>query len=261
MLDPKVLPPYWTNHTQHFKAANGELFNTKLNTKKKIGIQFFPGCIIWSKFIGSPLPGKDLLLGWDTYCQFDKLRILPNGIRFKRDFKPFTTTLKIFSLTNNPQFFKEFKQTFLSYCADNHVMFKHPNPLWHNQDFFIKLLFKLNEDANPTKASHPGMSPSDLQPARQECETLLQQGLIEPTTSPWACQVFYVEKRSEKIRGKKRLVIDYKPLNRFLQDDKFPLPKTSTLLVHLAKAKLFSKFDLATRYSPFRSSQNRLLHS
>ena len=51
------------------------------------------------------------------------------------------------------------------------------------------------------------------------------QGLIEPTSSQWACQAFYVEKHSEIVRGKKRLVIDYQPLNMFLQDDKFPLPK------------------------------------
>ncbi|KAL5748185.1 hypothetical protein ACOSQ2_025482 [Xanthoceras sorbifolium] len=54
--------------------ANGELFTTKLITKKTIIIQFFPGCIIWSKFIGSPLSGKDLLLRWDTYCQFVNLK-------------------------------------------------------------------------------------------------------------------------------------------------------------------------------------------
>ena len=43
---------------------------------------------------------------------------------------------------------------------------------------------------------------------------------------------------------KKRLVIDYQPLNCFLQDDKFPLPKVQSLFVHLHDAKVFSKFDL-----------------
>ena len=38
-----------------------------------------------------------------------------------------------------------------------------------NQDFFIKLPFKLNEDINPTKAIHPGMTPSDLNLAQAEC--------------------------------------------------------------------------------------------
>nr|KYP35005.1 polyprotein [Cajanus cajan] len=60
-------------------------------------------------------------------------------------------------------------------------------------------------------STHPGMSPSDLKLARQECQELLRQGLIEHTESNWTCQAFYVEKRSERLRGKKRLVIDYKP--------------------------------------------------
>ena len=71
---------------------------------------------------------------------------------------------------------------------------------------------RLNEDINLTKATYPGMSPSDLQVARKECQDLLRQGLIEITQSNWACQAFYVEKRPEKLRGKKMLVIDYKPL-------------------------------------------------
>ncbi|KAK4382060.1 polyprotein [Sesamum angolense] len=58
------------------------------------------------------------------------------------------------------------------YCADSHADFKHPHPLWKNPEFFIQLPFKLNEDANPIKASHPGMTPDDLVLAREECNQL-----------------------------------------------------------------------------------------
>ncbi|KAI9169669.1 hypothetical protein LWI28_015835 [Acer negundo] len=80
--------------------------------------------------------------------------------------------------------------------------------------------------------------------ANAECDDLLRQGLIEPTSSPWACQAFYVDKRAEQLRGRKRLVIDYKPLNLFLRDDKFPVPRTNTLFSQLPGATIFSKFDL-----------------
>ena len=88
------------------------------------------------------------------------------------------------------------------------------------------------------------MSPSDLLLAKKECSRLLQQGLVELIDSDWACQAFYVEKRSELVRGKKRLVIDYQPLNTFLKDDKFPLQKIQTLFVYLQGARIFSQFDL-----------------
>ncbi|KAH9697723.1 hypothetical protein KPL71_023728 [Citrus sinensis] len=135
MLNPHILPSeYWTQSEEHFKAVNGKLFTTSLITKKPIGIQIFPNCVIWTKVIGSTLPNKDILLGFDILHQIKHLQIIPTGIR---------------------------------------------------------LPFKLNEDINPTKATHPGMSPSDLLLAQQECSQLLAQGLIEPTSSQWACQAFY----------------------------------------------------------------------
>ena len=88
------------------------------------------------------------------------------------------------------------------------------------------------------------MFPSDLLLAKQECSQLFQHGLIEPIDSDWACQSFYVEKWFELVRRKKRLVIDYYPLNSFLKDDNFPLLKIQTLFVYLQGARIFSNFDL-----------------
>ncbi|KAK0572511.1 hypothetical protein LWI29_032644 [Acer saccharum] len=135
----------------------------------------------------------------------------------------------------------------------------HPSPLWKNLDFFIKLPFKLNEDNNPTKTTHLGMSPSDLQLANEECNKLLRQGLIERTSSPWACQAFYVEKRSELLRGKKRLVVDYKPLNLFLRDDKFPVPRPNVLFSQLPGATIFSKFDLKGAFWQIDDTSHNIL--
>ncbi|XP_070005118.1 uncharacterized protein [Nicotiana sylvestris] len=74
--------------------------------------------------------------------------------------------------------------------------------LWKNEEFFIKLPFKKNENINPTKASHSGMNPDHLQLAKKECEELLEFDLIEPSDSQWACKAFYVNKRGEQTRGK-----------------------------------------------------------
>ncbi|KAH9752126.1 hypothetical protein KPL71_014577 [Citrus sinensis] len=50
MLNPHILPSeYWTQSEEHFKAVNGKLFTTSLITKKPIGIQIFPNCVIWTK--------------------------------------------------------------------------------------------------------------------------------------------------------------------------------------------------------------------
>ncbi|KAH9769493.1 hypothetical protein KPL71_012022 [Citrus sinensis] len=180
--------------------------------------------------------------------QSKHLQILPNGIQVKSMFKPFTDILKLYNMSETPQPYQDISNKLLSFCPESHSEFTHPNPLWKNKSFFIKLPFKLNEDINPTKATHPRMSPSDLLLAQQECSQLLAQGLIEPTNSQWACQAFYVEKHSEIVRGKKRLAIDYQPLNMFLQDDKFPLPRRQSMFTFLKNAHIFSKFNLKSGF-------------
>ncbi|KAH9801875.1 hypothetical protein KPL71_001187 [Citrus sinensis] len=217
MIDPSVLPSdSWEPHSKLFRAVNGETFETTLITKKPIGIQFFPNYIIWKKIVASKLPDKDLLIGFDILHLGKKLFLTSSGVRYKQMFLPYTDTLRLYALSETPSPYSHISQKLLEFCPENHSQFHHPSPLWKNEQFFIQLPFKLNEDINPTKVSHPD----------------------------WAWQAFYVEKRSELVLGKKRLVIDYQPLNSFLKDDKFPLPKIQTLFVHLQGARIFSKFDL-----------------
>ena len=53
------------------------------------------------------------------------------------------------------------------------------------------------------------MNPKHLALAKQEISTLLTKGPIEPTSSPCACEAFYVNKHDKQIRGKLKLVINY----------------------------------------------------
>ena len=119
----------------------------------------------------------------DIYSAAHKLQIHPSGIKFKKEFKAFTDVPRLFALIEAPPDFQEIRDKLALLCADNHKEFSHPKPLWKNPEFFVQLPFKLNEDVNPTKATHPGMSPTDLLLARKECNKLLKQGLIEPTKS------------------------------------------------------------------------------
>ncbi|KAH9801866.1 hypothetical protein KPL71_001183 [Citrus sinensis] len=131
MLNPHLLPPkYWTDYEEHFKAVNGKLFTTSLITKKPIGIQIFPNCVIWTKVIGSTLPNKDLLLGFDILHQIKHLQILPNGIRVKSMFKPFTDILKLYNLSETPQPYQDISNKLLSFYPESHSKFTHPNPIW-----------------------------------------------------------------------------------------------------------------------------------
>ncbi|GMN62560.1 hypothetical protein TIFTF001_031649 [Ficus carica] len=77
IMNPDILPPSkWKKKKQFFHAANGEIFCTEL-ISKPIKLEFFPGCSLIHKIIGSKLPGKDLIIGFDLYMKKPGLKILP----------------------------------------------------------------------------------------------------------------------------------------------------------------------------------------
>ncbi|KAL2499235.1 Reverse transcriptase domain-containing protein [Abeliophyllum distichum] len=269
ILNPTVLPPsMWKSHRQIFQAANNEYFSTEV-ISKPVTIQFFPNCFISHKLLGLFLPGKDIVIGFDIIQQLWAKKVIPkyNGLQYKSHFLPYIKPTTYFSMSSLHSLTELLIR---DCCAESHTDFltKCTSPLLKNPEFFVSLPFKLNEDANPTKASHTGMSPEHLQLATTELGQLQAEGLIEPTNSQWACQAFYVDKRAEQVRGKMRLVIDYKPLNHFLADDKFPLPNRKALFANLYTAKIFSKFDikavmpfgLKTAPSLFQKAITRIYH-
>nr|GEY60997.1 putative reverse transcriptase domain, viral movement protein [Tanacetum cinerariifolium] len=253
ILNPNILAyHYWKPHHQNFMAANGEKFVID-KISVPINIRLFPKCMIKRRLLGSSSHGKDLLIGFDILHKLPNLRWTSKGLHYRSFFNPWTTMHRLFVASITPPIFNinSIKQRLIqTCCASSNIEFltKHPSRLWLNPSFFVSLPFKQNEDVNPTKASHPGMNPNHYQLAKEECEQLVSQGIIEPTTSQWACEAFDVNKRSEQVRGKLRLVINYQPLNHFLADDKFPLPQKKSLFQHLADAKVLSKFDLKSGF-------------
>ena len=81
-----------------------------------------------------------------------------------------------------------------------------------------------------------------------EIEGLLKKELFRKSTSPWNCYGFYVNKHSERIKGVPRLVVNYKPLNKVLADDTYPIPNKSSLVTRIAGANIFLKFDLKSGF-------------
>ncbi|GKD54736.1 hypothetical protein Tco_1288123 [Tanacetum coccineum] len=112
------------------------------------------------------------------------------------------------------------------------ILHKLPNLRWSGEGLHYRSFF------NPWTAMHRLFVASITPPIFNI------SSIIEPTTSLWACEAFYVNKRSEQVRGKLRLVINYQPLNHFLADDKFKLPQKKSLFQHLADAKVLSKSSL-----------------
>uniref|UniRef100_A0A3Q7JVP6 Reverse transcriptase domain-containing protein n=1 Tax=Solanum lycopersicum TaxID=4081 RepID=A0A3Q7JVP6_SOLLC len=70
-------------------------------------------------------------------------------------------------------------------------------------------------------------------------QQMLDQGIIQPSYSPFASPVVLVGKKD----GSWRLCVDYRNLNKFFVKNKFPIPIVEDLLDELGGSKIFSKID------------------
>ena len=99
-----------------------------------------------------------------------------------------------------------------------------------------------------------GDAPPQAQPVcrilfavRQEVAMQLQQmqedGIIQPSNSPWASPIVLVKKD-----GELRICVDYRALNSVTKADRFPLPRIADLLDRLGRSYFFTTLDLAAGF-------------
>ena len=80
----------------------------------------------------------------------------------------------------------------------------------------------------------------------KEIDRLISEGICEPVShSKWASGLVPVLKKD----GSLRLCGDYKPVNKAILLDRYPIPKVQDLLSGLADASVFSKLDCAQAYN------------
>ncbi len=114
----------------------------------------------------------------------------------------------------------------------------------------------LTADCKPIAAKSRRYSYEDREFITAEVQRLLEEGVIEPSDSPWRSQV--VVTRNDRHR--KRLVIDYsQTINRFTQLDAYPLPRIDDTVTKIAQYKVFSTIDLKSAYHqvPIREEEKK----
>lgn len=80
-----------------------------------------------------------------------------------------------------------------------------------------------------------------------ECqlETLLKNGMVKHSKSPWSSPVWVVPKKTDASgKSKWRIVIDYRKLNELTIADSYPIPNIAEILDQLGTAKYFTTLDL-----------------
>lgn len=88
------------------------------------------------------------------------------------------------------------------------------------------------------------LSPAERDYFTTKIEEMLELGMIEETSSPWNAPVFFVKKKS----GKMRMLIDLRGLNKTSKQLAQGLPKLDTILHQLKGIKYLATVDLRDGY-------------
>ncbi|KAK1573522.1 hypothetical protein QYE76_017367, partial [Lolium multiflorum] len=100
-----------------------------------------------------------------------------------------------------------------------------------NPDYIIK--------TGPIEAT-----PKDIEEFKMHIEELIKLKAIRESRSPHRSAAFIVRNHAEEVRGKSRMVINYKRLNDNTVDDAFNIPNKQEWINRIQGSKYFSKFDL-----------------
>ena len=77
-----------------------------------------------------------------------------------------------------------------------------------------------------------------------EVEKMLRQGVISPSSSPWASPTVLITKKD----GKTRFCVDYRELNQVTVKDAYPLPRVEDCIDNLEGAQWFCTMDVQSGF-------------
>ena len=89
-----------------------------------------------------------------------------------------------------------------------------------------------------------GSSPEKRRFMDVQLNTWFEQGVIEPSISPWSAPVVIAYRN-----GKPRFCIDYRKLNAVTMPDEFPIPRQSEILSSLSGAQVLSSLDALSGFT------------
>jgi hypothetical protein len=111
--------------------------------------------------------------------------------------------------------------------------------LTHLLEYQIRLT-----DTKPVRLPPYRLAPPKMQYLRKHIQQLLDDGVIEPSTSPYASPMFLVPKPDQTFRA----VVDYRALNKRIEIESVPLPDIHSAFHWFSKAKYFTTLDLNQAY-------------
>ena len=116
-----------------------------------------------------------------------------------------------------------------------------PQKFWTKNQIYAKLEMKDPEKiirVKPMRYNEP-----DQEEFKIQLKELIDAKLIQNSQSPHSSPAFMVRNHAEQVRGKARMVINYKKLNDNTVFDGYFLPHKESLINKTRTKRIFSNFD------------------
>ena len=94
--------------------------------------------------------------------------------------------------------------------------------------------------SKPISAQPYRVGPEKRAEIARQVQKLVEQGCVEPSTSPWASPVVLVKKQD----GSWRFCVDFRAINACTTRDVYPLPRVQDTLHLLGGKRYFTALDL-----------------
>jgi hypothetical protein len=99
-------------------------------------------------------------------------------------------------------------------------------------------------DPTPVKLSPYRLMPRKMAVLREKIKSLLDQGIIRPSTSQYSSPIFLVPKGDNDFRP----VVDFRALNQKIKIESVPLPDIYSCFHSFREARFFTSLDLNSAY-------------
>jgi hypothetical protein len=99
-------------------------------------------------------------------------------------------------------------------------------------------------DATPIKQHPYRLNPMKMEIMDKEIDYMLENNIIEPSTSEWSSPCILIPKPD----GSFRFCTDFRKVNNVTKTDTYPIPRIEDCIDKIGKAKYISKFDMLKGY-------------
>lgn len=214
-------------------VANGD--TCEVNGFVRVPIRLRDRVRIFDVLVVPSLP-HSLILGMDFWYQMGIVPDLHSGVWTFRSTKE--DRVSINALEAMEHLTKD-QQNILEKFIDE--TFK---TMGHGLGYTSMVEHVIKTESPPIKQRHYPLSPTLQKYVNAELEKMLADGIVEPSTSPWASPIVLVKKPD----GSYRFCVNYKRLNEVSEPDAYPLPFVSSTLDKLRDAKYLTTLDIKSAY-------------